>query len=303
MQPSHESGGGTFKDNAPIWSNQIRLENEDILLQCIRNDSPEAQAGVLSMVKNLVHFIFCLEGTAHFYFAPHYVRELAHGRNYLFFNPDEYLEVRVKLTGRGKLVMLTISLQHLHTLFTHEPLPFLRQENINRKYYDEKDISAGLLLVLHQLFTSQLYGHAEQLFFQAKVLEIISHYFSTKAPDVEACPFLQDEDKIQKIKTAKEYLLKQMDNPPSLKALSKHCGLNEYQLKVGFKEVYGNTVYGYLLDHKLDHSRILLDKGKYQVNEVAHLIGYTNPSHFIAAFKKKFGITPKKYLMSQMGRL
>jgi AraC-like DNA-binding protein len=26
-------------------------------------------------------------------------------------------------------------------------------------------------------------------------------------------------------------------------------------------------------------------------------MGYTNPSHFIAAFKKKFGITPKKYLM------
>jgi len=31
------------------------------------------------------------------------------------------------------------------------------------------------------------------------------------------------------------------------------------------------------------------------VNEVAFDIGYTNPSHFIAAFKKKFGTTPRKY--------
>jgi len=27
-------------------------------------------------------------------------------------------------------------------------------------------------------------------------------------------------------------------------------------------------------------------------------VGYSTASHFIAAFKKKFGTTPKKYLMS-----
>ena len=32
---------------------------------------------------------------------------------------------------------------------------------------------------------------------------------------------------------------------------------------------------------------------------VAYQIGHTNPSHFIAAFKKKFGVTPKKYLMAK----
>ena len=90
-----------------------------------------------------------------------------------------------------------------------------------------------------------------------------------------------------------------MDTPPSLKELAKAAALNEYQLKMGFKEIYGNTVYGFLLDHKLDHSRILLDSGKLQVNEVAYQMGYTNPSHYIAAFKKKFGITPKKYLMNK----
>ena len=93
-----------------------------------------------------------------------------------------------------------------------------------------------------------------------------------------------------------------METPPGLKELAKQAGLNEYQLKVGFKEIYGNTVFGYLLDHKLDHARVLLDTAKYQVNEVAYQIGYTNPSHFIASFKKKFGVTPKKYLMGRLER-
>ena len=37
---------------------------------------------------------------------------------------------------------------------------------------------------------------------------------------------------------------------------------------------------------------------KYNVNEVGLKLGYSTASHFIAAFKKKYGTTPKKYLGS-----
>jgi AraC-like DNA-binding protein len=48
----------------------------------------------------------------------------------------------------------------------------------------------------------------------------------------------------------------------------------------------------------MDYARKLLDSGTYNVNEVGLKIGYSTGSHFIAAFKKKFATTPKKYLMS-----
>ena len=35
---------------------------------------------------------------------------------------------------------------------------------------------------------------------------------------------------------------------------------------------------------------------KYSVGEIGLRVGYSTPSHFIAAFKKKYGTTPKKYL-------
>ena len=37
---------------------------------------------------------------------------------------------------------------------------------------------------------------------------------------------------------------------------------------------------------------------QHNVNEVGMKVGYSTASHFIAAFKKKFGTTPKKYVMS-----
>ena len=70
------------------------------------------------------------------------------------------------------------------------------------------------------------------------------------------------------------------------------------KLKAGFKEIYGDTVFNFLFDYKMEFARKLLDTGSYNVNEVGLKIGYSTSSHFIAAFKKKFGTTPKKYLLN-----
>jgi AraC-like DNA-binding protein len=275
------------------------FEKDDLSLLFSENKSQES-ASVDSLIqKGIIHFYFCLDGSATFAFGPHYSREIIKGKNYFFYNPDKDLPFQLQLVPQTKMVFMTISLESLHKLFVHDALPLLKPENSNRKFYDERDIPPTLLLVLNQLLSTQLSESAQKLYYQGKFYELLSLYFSNRLPNTETCPFLNDEETVRKIKHSKEYLLKNMEAPPSLKELAKIAGLNEYQLKVGFKEIYGNTVFGFLLDHKLDHSRILLDSAKYQVNEVAYQIGYTNPSHFIAAFKKKFGVTPKKYLMGK----
>lgn len=271
----------------------------DIRLFKVENKTAEVLTLPGMLHKKIIQFYFCIDGSARFEFSPQYGREIQRMKNYFFYNPEADTPFTLKLAPDSRMVILFISLENLHQLFTHESLPFLKAENANRKFYDERDIPSALIVVLNQLFNIQLSESARNLYYHGKVFEILSLYFSEKKPDTENCPFLNDEETVRKIKHAKEYLLKHLDTPPGLKALAKLSGLNEFQLKMGFKEIYGNTVYGYLLDHKIDHARILLDTGKLKVNEVAFQIGYTNPSHFIAAFRKKFGITPKKYLMQQ----
>jgi AraC-like DNA-binding protein len=74
--------------------------------------------------------------------------------------------------------------------------------------------------------------------------------------------------------------------------------LNKKKLKEGFKQIYGDTVFSFLFDYKMEHARRLLESNQHNVNEVGLRVGYSTSSHFIAAFKKKFGTTPKKYVMS-----
>jgi AraC-like DNA-binding protein len=278
---------------------QLLFEKEDLTLAISENQSENGLTVTSKITKGIIHFYFCLTGSAVFQFGPHYSREIGKQKNYFFYNPDKDLPFTMLLSPDTRMVFMTISLQSLHQLFVNDALPILKPENSNQKFYDEKDIPASVILVLNQLFTVQLSEGAQKLFYQGKVYELLSLYFSQHQPNSEACPFLKDQETVRKIKHAKEYLLKNLDASPSLKELAKAVSINEYQLKAGFKEIYGQTVHSFLLDHKLDQSRLLLDSGKYLVNEASYQVGYTNPSHFIAAFKKKFGVTPKKYLMQQ----
>jgi AraC-like DNA-binding protein len=280
--------------NVQSWKDFI-LE-KDVRLSHFATELPATLPGAFA--RKRVHFLFCLQQNVTLRFGPNYARELPQGHHFLVFNPDASISFELVASAQSVLVWLSLSLEYLHELFVHEPLPFLKPENINRAYYEEKTTTTPIQIVLRQLLKTQLGENAQLLFARAKMLELLSLYFSHKSPDTETCPFLKDEAVMRKIKAAKDHLLQHLDNPPTIRELSRICGLNEYQLKTGFKEVYGSTIYGYLLDHKLDYARLLLDKGTLHVNEVAFQVGYSNPSHFIAAFKKKFGITPKKYLLS-----
>ena len=89
-----------------------------------------------------------------------------------------------------------------------------------------------------------------------------------------------------------------MIEPPTLVQLSKGVDICLKKLKQGFKHVYGTSVFSFLIDYKMQVSKRLLSSGEYNVNEVALKVGYSTATHFINAFKKKFGTTPKKYLMT-----
>jgi AraC-like DNA-binding protein len=45
----------------------------------------------------------------------------------------------------------------------------------------------------------------------------------------------------------------------------------------------------------MELAKTLLQEQQMNVNEIASHLGYSASSHFIASFKRKFGITPKQF--------
>ncbi|MEM0576321.1 helix-turn-helix domain-containing protein [Flavobacterium polysaccharolyticum] len=279
----------------------IKIE-EDFTLLRFQNDGTTPFQTHHEVSNGLIQFHFGLKGKAKFLFNQgSYALEMNEEKSYLFYNPQKELPLNLELAPNTWVITILISIQKFHGLFSTEAshIPFLSDENKDKKYYKEGDISPSMAIVLTQLFHYNLNPSIKNLYYKGKGYELLSLYFNrSEDPNAEQCPFLIDEDNVMKIKKAKEIIIANMAEPPGLQELADTIGLNLKKLKMGFKQIYGDTVYGFLFDYKMDYARQLLDSGSYNVNEVGLKIGYSTGSHFIAAFKKKFGTTPKKYLMS-----
>ncbi len=279
----------------------ITIENDFTLIR-FQNDSNKTVVIDRQVDIGLIQFHFGLKGSAKFIFNQgNYTLDLKEEKSLLFYNPQKELPLHLEITPNSWLITILVSIKKFHSMFsTHsEHIPFLSAENQDKKYYGEDNISPSMAIVLNQMFHYNLNPSIKNLYYKGKGYELLSLFFNrNEDPNAEQCPFLIDEENVLKIKKAKDIIIANMAEPPGLQELADQIGLNLKKLKIGFKQIYGDTVYGFLFDYKMNYARQLLDSGSYNVNEVGLKIGYSTGSHFIAAFKKKFATTPKKYLMA-----
>ncbi|QTF07801.1 helix-turn-helix transcriptional regulator [Brenneria izadpanahii] len=90
---------------------------------------------------------------------------------------------------------------------------------------------------------------------------------------------------------ARERLLSDLSKPPTIEQLARESGLNQLKIKRGFKQLFGATTYALFQRKRMERARDLLQR--HSVTETAAMLGYSNPSHFSAAFRKQFGLLPK----------
>lgn len=227
-------------------------------------------------------------------------RRLEPNRSLLYYDPVGAPSLHLQLDAGARLFALQTGIDELHRLLGADKLYSPGSGNAEKPYEREREISPGITIVLSQLAHCELSAHLRPLYHKAKAYELLCLYFETERQKAEeSCPFLLDEEHLCKIRKAKRILIENMADPPALKALSQKVGLNEYRLKLGFKNIYGNTLYGFLMDYKMEYARKLIQEEKLQIKAIAYNLGYENPSHFIAAFKRKYGVTPKKYASAQ----
>ena len=96
----------------------------------------------------------------------------------------------------------------------------------------------------------------------------------------------------ERILFARDYLLKNIDYPPTLTELANIAGINVFKLKRGFKETFGQTVFEYLAETRLELAKNDLLHTEKSVTEIAFELGYSSLQHFSGAFKKRFGVAP-----------
>ncbi|NIG57729.1 AraC family transcriptional regulator [Chitinophaga sp. Cy-1792] len=147
--------------------------------------------------------------------------------------------------------------------------------------------------VIEDIVHCNFKGGIKKLYLQSKILELLA----LQAEQAGSLPTgittrsFNASDR-EKLDHARTILLNNLQQPPTLAQLARMTGLNEFKLKAGFREVYHNSVFGYLSDHRLAMARELILEGKLSLTMIAEEAGYSSLPHFSNAFRKKYGTSP-----------
>lgn len=106
------------------------------------------------------------------------------------------------------------------------------------------------------------------------------------------------EEIYRRLNLAREYIYSNYNQSINLKDLASYSCMSVTHLIRTFKQAYDMTPHQFLMQIRLNRSRLLLRSTNYPINEVVNLIGFDSTSTFIKLFRQRYDTTPLKYRRS-----
>lgn len=97
---------------------------------------------------------------------------------------------------------------------------------------------------------------------------------------------------IQRAHMVRELLEENIVDPPSLAQLSREVGINPTTMSAHFRKVFGDSIFSYLRNRRLELARVLLRTQEIPIAQIGYRVGFSNPAAFATAYKKHFGHPP-----------
>ena len=161
------------------------------------------------------------------------------------------------------------------TGFDENGKEILQKLNQVEEAFDRKRFCYELKIkgLLCEAFAMILYGHRQEL---------------TKFVPAN----LQELERLEKMLN---YLNMHFTEVISLQDLADQVHLSREVCCRLFKKMTGKTITGYLEEYRVNKSFSLVQSGQYSMTQITEMVGFSNPSLFASAFRKRFGCNPGEY--------
>ena len=111
-----------------------------------------------------------------------------------------------------------------------------------------------------------------------------------------ACPIERTKlYDVPAIELAKSLIEKDPFSHIHIPMLADKAGINEFKLKLGFRELFHTSPYQYRLRLCLEKAKTLLEETDDTIDQIATKVGFDSYNGFSTAFKKAYSIAPTIY--------
>jgi AraC-like DNA-binding protein len=148
----------------------------------------------------------------------------------------------------------------------------------------------ALLGIIDAIMNSHRHGPLRELYVEAKMLELLIHQLG---PMPEPLPASAPD--VDRMMEARDRLLAQLQDPPTIDKLAHVVRTNAFRLKRHFKAVFSRSIRAFVLAQRHEIARTLLLDTRLSIKEIAARIGYSDVAHFSIAFKRDQGVSPSVF--------
>lgn len=181
-----------------------------------------------------------------------------------------------------------------------DPLAEISDFNVFEKVYDQNSLIINPLLEKlrksHELAFSNNLQLMDKNFFYSIARAIIydQSQNNRQLSSIRSSKNCTRQEILNRLKLAKTYIQDNPEKSHSLNELAELAIMSPFHFHRNFKSAFGISPKQYSLALKLDLAKNELRKYHNTVIEIAHKYGFADSSAFIRAYKKQFGISPKK---------
>jgi len=206
--------------------------------------------------------VFCTGGNDRFYFFQHTQKRTPYRHLYVDFQGERGRRINdafFRAFPSGKTEVNEESLSNLISIYEDLDYHFNRSGECDQN---------SLVLKVEQLFYFILAGSGKKSLRQTDPFELNLIHQS-----IQQNPF----------------------NEYDLKKLASARNISVVYLRKLFRERYGIPLHRFIFIRRIKSSASLLSTGRYRMNELADMCGFSNPPAFTRAFRRTFGMSPYEF--------
>lgn len=251
-----------------------------------------------------IEMFFSLSGSRDIFFTQSNLRSaIAQGYHNIFFIPDTefFIEPSV-IETENRSLQIQFTREYFKRLMPNgHPLFKSFTDKVNNFELSvlcdaDLPITNEMFNVLNDILHCEKEGIIKQLYIETNVLKLLQLQFEQyETTFVKKSIGTVKEYDVDKLHYARQLLEQNITTPYSLTELARITGLNDFKLKKGFKELFGNTVFGYLHELRMEKAKEMLYSNRISITEISEYCGYTYVQSFTKAFKQAYGNTPEKF--------
>lgn len=101
--------------------------------------------------------------------------------------------------------------------------------------------------------------------------------------------------KLELVHKIENFIESHIDENISIRRLCDEFNISRTSLYTIMGDYTENGIAQLIREKRLQHSKKLLKETNHPITEISERVGFSDYNYFLRAFKKRFGISPKKY--------